>query len=101
MDKRTLKAKKEKIKSEKKEDLEILQEIRDTLFVIFNDNPFEVKAGDILKVIELKWKLGTAAGDNGQKAFWELLNRMRQEEIAKKEITTTGRKSSKKEVETQ
>lgn len=98
MGKRMPNAKKEETKSEKKKDSEILQEVLERLYKGFKRRPSQVKVGDILKVIELKLKLKATGGDRGQKALWELINNVRQEEIPKREKTNEERESSKKEV---
>ncbi|MCX6829489.1 MAG: hypothetical protein NT002_09450 [candidate division Zixibacteria bacterium] len=62
------------------DDLQILEDVRNTLYKIFQDNPEKTKVGDLLKVIELKKKLSVSG--TGEKKFWEMINKLREEELA-------------------
>jgi len=64
----------------KTNDLEMLEEMRDTLFKAFKEGE-NVKVGDLLKIIELKRKLSVEG--KGEKKFWEMVNEIRREELSK------------------
>ena len=61
-------------------DLQILENVRNKLYEIFDNNPEKMKVGDLLKVIELKKKLSVSG--SGEKKFWEMINKLREEELA-------------------
>ncbi len=62
------------------DDLQILEDVRNTLHKIFKNNPEKTKVGDLLKVIELKKRLSVSG--SGEKKFWEMINKLREEELA-------------------
>jgi hypothetical protein len=63
-------------------DLEILEYIKNELFHEFMENKTNVKVGDLLKVIEMKNKLSVTG--KAEKKFWEMINKIREEELSGK-----------------
>ena len=66
-------------KEENLDDQSILENILQKLYKLFDEQPSDVKVGDILKVIELKHKL-TVTGP-GEKKFWAMIEQVRQEKL--------------------
>lgn len=73
-------------------DLEILEYVKNKLFTDFKSNETNVKAGDLLKVIEMKNKLSVTG--KSEKKFWEMINKIREEELTDKK-RKSPRKSKK------
>ncbi len=62
-----------------KSDFETLEEVKKVFFEQLRRNEIKMKAGDIVKIIELQQKLATSKGAQDQ--FWELIEQLRQEEL--------------------
>lgn len=63
------------------DDLDILEDLKQKIYnAIKNDKP-QPKVGDLLKVIELKRKLSVEG--KGEKIFWNMVNKIREEELGK------------------
>ncbi len=63
------------------DDLDILEDLKQAIYnAIKNDEP-QPKVGDLLKVIELKRKLSVEG--KGEKKFWDMVNKIREEELSK------------------
>jgi len=60
-------------------DLEILEELRNRLYQAITGNKDQPKVGDLLKVMDMKKKLSVEG--RAEKKFWEMINRLRQEEL--------------------
>ena len=52
------------------------------------------KVGDLLKVIELKRKLSVEG--KGEKKFWDMVNKLRQEELSKPKKSASAKKKTKR-----
>jgi hypothetical protein len=76
----------------KKDDLDILEDLRNKLYEAINMNESQTKVGDLLKVIELKRKLSVEG--KGEKRFWDMVNKIRQEELTKAEPSASQIKKS-------
>ncbi len=63
------------------DDLDILEDLRNNLYDAISNTESEKKVGVLLKVIELKRKLSVEG--KGEKKFWEMVNKIRQEELTK------------------
>jgi hypothetical protein len=72
------------------DDLQILENVRNKLYEIFVDKPEETKVGDLLKVIELKKKLSVSG--TAEKKFWEMVDKIREKELARPAVSRTRRK---------
>lgn len=81
-------------KHEQHSDLEILESIKNKLYKEFRSDNSKVKVGDLLKVLEMKNKLSVTG--EAEKKFWEMINKIREEELTdKRKKTTRKRKISK------
>jgi hypothetical protein len=79
---------------EQHSDLDILDYIKNRLYKEFRSDNSEVKVGDLLKVLEMKNKLSVTG--KAEKIFWEMINKIREEELTDKgKKTTRKRKISK------
>jgi hypothetical protein len=73
-------------------DLDILEEIKQKLYNKILNDKSQPKVGDLLKVIEMKNKLSVAG--RGEKKFWEMIDKIRREELSSAE-GTKARKSKR------
>jgi len=79
--------------AKKIDDLDILEDLKLTIYnAIINKKP-QPKVGDLLKVIELKRKLSVEG--KGEKKFWNMVNKIRQEELSKPKISVSSKKKTK------
>jgi len=62
------------------DDLHALDYICNELFTLYKTNHELVKVGDLLKAIEIRRKLSVSG--TGEKIFWEMINKLREEELA-------------------
>lgn len=60
-------------------DKEMLDEIKEVIARQVIDGKIKGKVGDLLKILELQKKLGT--DENAQEKFWEMIEKIRQEEL--------------------
>jgi len=60
-------------------DEDMLQKIKHAIAKRIIKGTIKGKAGDILKILELQKKLGT--DENAQEKFWEMIEKIRQEEL--------------------
>ncbi len=74
---------------ERLDDLEMLDEIRNELYKKIKNEMEKPKVGDLLRVIEMKQKLSVEG--KGEKKFWEMVNRIRTEELNKAKTKKTRR----------
>ncbi len=81
-------------KQEQHNDLEILEFIENELFKRFKNKNSKVKVGDLLKVIEMKNKLSVTG--KAEKKFWEMINKIREEELSDKGKRVTGKRKPAK-----
>ena len=70
-------------------DLQILEDLIKTIYDAINNKTFQPKVGDLLKVIELKRKLSVEG--KGEKKFWAMVNKIRQEELKKSKNIKSGK----------
>ena len=63
------------------DDLDILEDLKQTIYNAIKKNESQPKVGDLLKVIELKRKLSVEG--KGEKKFWKMVNKIRDEELSK------------------
>ncbi len=61
------------------DDLDILEDLKQTIYNAIKNNESQPKVGDLLKVIELKRKLSVEG--KGEKKFWNMVNKIRDEEL--------------------
>jgi hypothetical protein len=62
------------------DDLEILEELKQKFYKEISQSKTPPKVGELLKVIEMKSKLSVAG--KAEKKFWEMINKIRQEELS-------------------
>jgi len=74
------------------DDLGMLKSIRDDMYDKLKKEMEKPKVGDLLRVIEMKQKLSVQ--DQGEKKFWEMVNRVRGEELNKQK---TKKRNKEKE----
>lgn len=67
-------------KKRKLSDLEILEDLKERLYQAIINNDAQPKVGDLLKVIEMKNKLSVSG--KAEKKFWDLINKIREEELS-------------------
>lgn len=72
--------KKSKVKC-RQTDLEILQEIQDEIYERLKSGDYQPKVADLIKVLDEKLKLKMRLSDDGKKAFWDLIEQIRSEEL--------------------
>ncbi len=80
---------------EQHSDLEILEYLKNELFKEFKGDKTKVKVGDLLKVIEMKNKLSVTG--KTEKKFWEMINKIREEELSDKGKRITGKRKPVKQ----
>jgi hypothetical protein len=69
-------------KERKLSDLEILEDLKERLYQAIINNDAQQKVGDLLKIMDMKNKL-TVSG-KAEKKFWDLINKIREEELSAK-----------------
>jgi flagellar motility protein MotE (MotC chaperone) len=62
-------------------DLEILQEIQDEIYERLKSSDYQPKVADLIKVLDEKLKLRMRLSEDGKKAFWDLIEQIRSEEL--------------------
>jgi hypothetical protein len=72
--------KKSKVKC-RQSDLEILQEIQDEIYEKLKSSDYQPRVADLIKVLDEKLKLKMRLSDDGKKAFWDLIEQIRSEEL--------------------
>ncbi|MCP4703143.1 MAG: hypothetical protein GY865_00915 [candidate division Zixibacteria bacterium] len=77
----------------KTDDLEILEDLKREIYDAIKSNEPQPKVGDLLKVIELKRKL--SVDGKGEKKFWDMVNKIRSEELNKPKKSTAIKKKPK------
>jgi len=60
-------------------DEDMLNKIKKTIADQIMNKEIKGKVGDLLKILELQKKLGT--DENAQEKFWEMIEKIRQEEL--------------------
>lgn len=78
----------------KTDDLDILEDLKKKIYNAIKNNEPQPKVGDLLKVIELKRKLSVEG--KGEKKFWDMVNKIRQEELSKPKISASDKKKTKR-----
>lgn len=73
------------------DDLDILEDLKNEIYETIRKNVAQSKVGDLVKVIELKRKLSVEG--KGEKKFWEMVNKIRQEELDKPKKSVSSKKS--------
>ena len=71
------------------DDIEILENLKNRIYQAIVNNEPPPKVGELLKVIEMKKKMSVEG--QAEKKFWDLINRIRTEELGKgrrKKIST-------------
>jgi len=80
---------------EKKIDgLDLLEDLKKRIYNAIKKDEPQPKVGDLLKVIELKRKLSVEG--KGEKKFWEMVNKIRQEELGKPKKSASVKKKAKR-----
>jgi len=64
---------------EKESDLETLEKLQADILKRLNENDFQAKVADFLKVLDFKTKLKLS--NPGKKTFWDLIDQIRKEEL--------------------
>ncbi len=64
------------------DDLEMLEELQKEFLQKLRDNDYEPKVADLLRLLDMKTKLKLS--DDGKRKFWELIDQIRREELARK-----------------
>ncbi len=78
----------------KTDDLDILEDLKKRIYDAIKNNTSQPKVGDLLKVIELKRKLSVEG--KGEKKFWDMVNKLRQEELSKPKKSASAKKKTKR-----
>lgn len=89
-----MKQKTEQQEENKTDDLDILEDLKRKIYAAIKTGEPQPKVGDLLKVIELKRKLSVEG--KGEKKFWEMVNKIRHEELSKPKITSSAKNKSKR-----
>ena len=76
-----MKSNSDKKESDKIDDLDILEDLKRDIYNAIKNKEPQPKVGDLLKVIELKRKL--SVDGKGEKKFWAMVNKIRDEELNK------------------
>ena len=69
-------------KRSRQTDLEVLEELQEKILNELRDKEINPRVGDLLKALELKMKLKLP--EEEKEKIWELINQLRQEELAAK-----------------
>jgi hypothetical protein len=69
--------------SDSSKDLEFIEKLIDKVSQMLEDDSFEPRIQDALKAIQLKEKVVKAVKAEEQKAFWDMIEEVRQEELPK------------------
>ena len=72
-------AKKKPAKQLFKTDQEMLDHIKKTIMDQIQDDPGNLKVGDLLKILEIQKKL--SSDTKAEERFWEVIEQIRQEEL--------------------
>nr|MBN2276853.1 hypothetical protein [candidate division Zixibacteria bacterium] len=72
-------------------DIEILENLKRRIYEAICENPGSPKLGDLLKVMEMKNKLSVSG--KAEKKFWEMINRIRDEELPGKKKPVPTKKN--------
>lgn len=76
------------------DDLDLLEDLKKRIYnAIIEDEP-QPKVGDLLKVIELKRKLSVEG--KGEKKFWEMVNKLRKDELTESKKSASVKKKAKR-----
>jgi len=70
------------------DDLEILEYLKERIYRAIKQNQTPPKLGDLLKVIDMKNKLSLSG--KAEKKFWEMINKIREEELSDEKTTPTN-----------
>ena len=89
-----MKSNSEEQEENKTEDLDILEDLKRKIYNAIKNNEPQPKVGDLLKVIELKRKLSVEG--KGEKKFWDMVNKIRQEELGKPKKSGSTKKKTKR-----
>ena len=76
------------------DDVEILENLKKILYEEITANKKPAKVGDLLKVIDMRRKI--SAEGKGEKKFWEMVDRIRTEELTRAASKKPVRKRVKK-----
>ncbi|HHI02899.1 MAG TPA: hypothetical protein ENL22_05215 [candidate division Zixibacteria bacterium] len=76
------------------DDLDILEDLKTRLYDAIKNDDSKTKVGDLLKIIELKRKLSVAG--KGEKKFWAMVDKLRQEELSKPQKKASVKKKTKR-----
>lgn len=76
-----------------RDDLKILESVKTKLYEAFKKGEALPKVGELLKVIEMKKKLSVEG--KGEKQFWEMINRIRTDELKGVKKRKAGRRNKK------
>lgn len=77
-----------------RDDLEILEDLKIRLYQAIINNETPPKVGDLLKVMEMKNKLSVSG--KAEKKFWDMINRIREKELSRKNETGARKKKRSK-----
>jgi hypothetical protein len=81
-------------KNNQTDDLEILEDLKQELYEKIKNDKTQVKVGDLLKVIEMKNKLSVTG--KAEKKFWEMINKIRKEELSDKSKSNSRKRKTSK-----
>ncbi len=78
----------------KTDDLDILEDLKKRIYDAIKNGTPQPKVGDLLKVIELKRKLSVEG--KGEKKFWDMVNKLRKEELTESKKSGPAKKKTKR-----